>query len=301
MPNSALVHRPKGTKTTRRRASSPLRDSRRVQKRCSPRLSRSKTVREAIDIKTFERQSVHDTSHIKAYTRTLCFLEDLASDSDYDTDMEEGNDADDEFGELSDLSGDNIQYNSADQLDRRESYDSRLESDNEDYELDDFVVDDDSDDTITEVGSEITVTPERLDESGDGTEDTDDKLSSTTARKHSATSTGSSNSGLFVSDPDDVPEALSSYLTPMSPLFVQPVPEDVEPAEVAEEIMDAVCRFSRRCNRDSAPLRLFLTSEYFEDKEVEEAVRCAVEKGLGWVDDVWGAEGRVKVIVGPRM
>jgi hypothetical protein len=71
--------------------------------------------------------------------------------------------SEDEFHELAELSADNLQYVYADVLDRRESYDSRWEARNEDYEHDDFVVDnDDEGDEEGEgsEGSEITLVEE---------------------------------------------------------------------------------------------------------------------------------------------
>jgi hypothetical protein len=62
--------------------------------------------------------------------------------------------------------------------------------------------------------------------------------------------------------------------------------------------MDAVCCFSRRCNRDAAPLRLMLTGEHLDDEEVVEALKYAVEKGMGRVEE-WGEKG-LRVVVGAR-
>jgi len=47
------------------------------------------------------------------------------------------------------------------------------------------------------------------------------------------------------------------------------------------------------------PLRLVLALEMFEDEEVYAAVRCAVERGVEWVED-GEVEGLVGVVVGPR-
>ena len=274
-----------------------------MQKRSSPRLARSKTIRETADLDVLENKIAHYAKPPRPRKRTPRFIADSASDSDHDTDMD-GDDADDEhdeFGELSDLTGDNVQYNASDQLDRRESYDSRLDSGNEDYELDDFVVGDESSDAISEMGSEITVTQEIVDEQrrclSEVSGDVDMDRVTASSRKASATS---SDSGLFVSDPHDPPSALPPYLAPLPPPFLQPLSGDVESADVAEEIMDALCRFSRRCNRDCAPLRLVLTSEVFEDEEVGDVVKCAIKQGMGKCEEVGDGSGAVRVEVGPK-
>lgn len=51
--------------------------------------------------------------------------------------------------------------------------------------------------------------------------------------------------------------------------------------EIVEEIMDALAVFSRRCNRDRAPVRLRLAAAVLEDEEVREALENAVRLGLG--------------------
>jgi hypothetical protein len=64
----------------------------------------------------------------------------------------------------------------------------------------------------------------------------------------------------------------------------------VEPSDVAEEITDAVMRFSRRCNRLSEPLRLEITREVWEDEDVAEALNAAIERGVGRFEE--GKVGR---------
>jgi hypothetical protein len=118
------------------------------------------------------------------------------------------------------------------------------------------------------------------DNEGDGDENV-----ANAERKPSTTSTHSS--GLFISDPK----------SPTYPIYF-PSPCSAEPSDVAEEIMDAVCCFSRRCNRDAAPLRLMLTGEHLDDEEVVEALKYAVEKGMGRVEE-WGEKG-LRVVVGAR-
>lgn len=113
-------------------------------------------------------------------------------------------------------------------LDCRVSVDSRLDSGNEDYELDDFVVDSGVS-SVSEYGSEITITSSTSsltsDESG---------CKEREERKSSEASTAST--GLFVSDPTSTsPSALSSTCLPVTC-------DDFSPADVAEEINDAIIR-----------------------------------------------------------
>lgn len=67
---------------------------------------------------------------------------------------EENNEEEEAYGELADLSADNVEWGAADDLDptRNLSYDSRCEPGNEEYEYDGFVVSDD--DVIVEACSE---------------------------------------------------------------------------------------------------------------------------------------------------
>ncbi|KAH7089808.1 hypothetical protein FB567DRAFT_619134 [Paraphoma chrysanthemicola] len=224
-----------------------------VKKRCSPRLKLGKAVRYAIGLEDFECQSTPNSALPEVQKRRRHLIEDSASDSESEDEPESE--------ELDTLSGDNIEYNSRDQLDHRESYDSRLESGNEEYELDDFVVDDDEVDDISDVSSVVTITPESFGEE----------------RRLSLASLGESSQWDFE---------------------VQPVMSDFSASDVAEEITDAVCRFSRRCNRNCAPLHLVLASEMLEDKEVVDSLQSAIKQGLGQFDAT--RDNNVLVVVGPK-
>jgi hypothetical protein len=100
-----------------------------------------------------------------------------------------------------------------------------------------------------------------------------------------------------VSDPND----RAAYIAALSSLELisQPVSADISPADIAEEIMDATCRFSRRCNRNGAPLRLLLSSKMLEDKEVVDALQNAIKQGLGMIEDV--GNDSVLIVVGPKL
>jgi hypothetical protein len=194
------------------------------------------------------------------------------------------------------LSTTNIAYLTSDDLSRRESYDSRFGLDNEDYELDGFVVGDSSDDRVSEVGSEITIVS-RLDYDGERMCDDESEVSGG-ARKGSVTSTGtvlSEGWGLFVTDED---EPHTPLLTPVSPIPIfRPIASHVDPADIAEEIIDAVVRFSRRCNRHCEALRLEITQEVWEDGDIRDPVGCAVKRRMGRVEE--GREGVWLFSVGP--
>jgi hypothetical protein len=116
--------------------------------------------------------------------------------------------------------------------------------------------------------------------------------------KLSSTCTTSTGSGLFVSDPNDnfklsSPPPTTLSLTTSS--LLQPLTNGIEPTDVAEEIIDAVCRFSRRCNRYCSPLRLSLTNDLLRDDEVKDTLEIAVKAGLGRLEN--GGDGRVSIIV----
>ena len=191
------------------------------------------------------------------------------------------------------LTGDNFAYRAADPLDRRESYDSRLEEGNEEYEIDGFVVGDDESEEEDEGGwdDEVTVYGDE-EEGGEDTvmSDSDserDDGSSSIPQAHS--SIPSPSHTLFVSS------ASSTSSLSISALFT-PIPSSTAPSDVAEEINDAVSRFSRRCNRNSEPLRLELTAFIWADEEVREAVERAVSMALGEYAEV--DAGSVIVTVG---
>jgi hypothetical protein len=113
---------------------------------------------------------------------------------------------------------------------------------------------------VSECGSEITVTPETFYEDEEEEEDRGRSGKVSIERKSWSSS---SASGLFVRDRNehttpDFPR-WDACVEDTQPSF-QITDEGVEAADVAEEIMDAVCRFSRRCNRYSAPLRISLSN-----------------------------------------
>jgi hypothetical protein len=198
------------------------------------------------------------------------------------------------------LTGENVQYIAANPLDRRESYDSRLKEGSVDYLRDGFIVDDSLEDEVTTVGSEITIA--RTDESSSES-DSDATMTPkrkrklivrTPVRKVSEVSVAPSGSGLCVTDDEEIH---SIPLLPITKVTYKAVDLDIEPADVAEEITDAICRFSRRCNHLCPPLRLELTSSFIEDEVVAEAMACGMKQSGGKC--VKTDDGRVLYIVGP--
>ena len=147
--------------------------------------------------------------------------------------------------------------------------------------MDDFVVGNDEVDTVSECGSEITITPE-----------TERGRTVSTETIASTTWSSSSGEGLFASDRNERKVECGEW----DGRAVRIMEQGVDAANVAEEIMEAVCRFSRRCNRDTAPLRIFLSQEMSEDGEVSE-VEYAVKSGTGRCEDA--EEGGVVVSIGP--
>jgi hypothetical protein len=275
-----------------------------VDKRRSSRLAQLNTVR------TVQHQiTTHQAVSTNLRTPLPNFIVDADSDTHYSEDEgESDSDAETntsssfedfcpsspEAEEFVALSSDSFEYMAGYDLGRRDSYDSRIEPGNEDYTLDDFVVDDDSLDEMSDAGSEITITSpsadteyswsagihlidtENLSSTSSQSDGTDYSLfKSSSSRRSSAGSSSSKSSALFVTDDDDDEEYLNALSPDFETLFYQ-VGDDVDPADVAEEILDAACRFSRRCNRDSAPLRLELSRDCSEDDAVDEAMQFAV-------------------------
>ncbi|PVH94599.1 hypothetical protein DM02DRAFT_660922 [Periconia macrospinosa] len=170
---------------------------------------------------------------------------------------------------------------------RQASHDSRYDSGNEDYELDDFVVDDDASissdsDNDTIVAARSPSTTRSNTRSASALSTTHSSTSKTTRRSSTSTS-----SKLFFSDPEDSRKPLD-MIAWLQLGITSDDPEDVgadlvtEPSmEIAEEISDAVAMFSRRCNKEKAPVRLRLASVVGRDEEIKEALDRAVEVGLG--------------------
>jgi hypothetical protein len=173
------------------------------------------------------------------------FIADSASSSDHSTNCEgsDEEDSDGKYGELADLSTDNFEWGAADNIDasRNQSYDSRYEPGNEDYEMDEFVVGDD----------------EEIEEWSE-TEDDDEpryiykELVDIT--RHPSGNTvesrrSSSESKLFFSDPNDNPNpwALASWSE--LDFNCEGLEQGDEPliaeasSDVVEEIVDATALF----------------------------------------------------------
>jgi hypothetical protein len=307
------------TATAKVRASAA--DTPRIEKRRSPRLTDLRNIWKSLDADTVQTRittRIVTTTTTTTKTRIAKFIDDGASENS----GSDGSGTSDEIEELTDddmesdseascpsspepeehvgLTGDWFEYMAADPLDRRESYDSRLEEGNE-YLYDDFIVGDDYDDDVSTVGSEITIGND-VDEvstatDSDGTMTPERKrrlVSKMSVRRSSKTSIASSSSGLFVTDDKELG---SMAIAPPPEAVYKAVGIDVEPADVVEEITDALCRFSRRCNQLCPPLRLELTSNLLEDEEAADAMQRGIKQGLGKCIRI--EDGRVLYTVGP--
>jgi hypothetical protein len=264
------------------RSPSPSSQSPRIKKRRSPRSLRS-TRTKVIAAAAENKRSIRYISNAsEPRVRKSHFVEDFASDSDEEEEEEETISE-----EHIHPSADNFEYNASDPLDKRASLDSRLDSGNEDYDRDGFVVDDDSEDDVSDVASAITNAD--LDDIGSDANSDDTATqelvveqchlsissASTMVRRDSATSTKSTDSGLFVHDPNEKHSSLSRRsVTDLLPNF-QVLEDDIDPVDVAEEILDATCRFSRRCNNQCVPLQVVLTTALLDDEEVCDAMQRA--------------------------
>lgn len=195
--------------------------------------------------------------------------------------------------------------------------DSRLESGNEDYEMDDFVVDDDEsvytedgevsdafdgdlDLAINMVRHPARATFQSISHSGSSS------TSPRSIRQASSTSDRRrrSSSQLFMSDLEGkpfLPPRLPSWEdlgfvagdeAPEAPLIAQ------ASAEVVEEIIDALALFSRRVNRDRPPINLRLASAVLQDEEIRDALESAIRNGLGRKLSL--ADGSKHWTIGPR-
>ncbi|KAF2006248.1 hypothetical protein P154DRAFT_517905 [Amniculicola lignicola CBS 123094] len=225
-------------------------------------------------------------------------ISDGVSDSDIDSEDEwdeEGSDS--ESGELFDLSSDTIEYQAALDISRRQSYDSRYERRNEEYEYDDFVV---ADDASTEIGVGGVSTV-----AGDEDKDESPSLSipgcrlayrpNQEDRKTSTTTSRSSN--LFVSEYPSKRRRSSLWKVEAVVSGASHVVALDSAEEVVEEIMDAIALFSRRCNRNRPPVCISLSAKALEDVEVRNVLEDA--KGMGCAQLVEERMGTETWTVGP--
>ncbi|CAA9963543.1 hypothetical protein PTMSG1_06905 [Pyrenophora teres f. maculata] len=166
---------------------------------------------------------------------------------------------------------------------RTSSVDSRI-GDGPGYESDDgFVVSDGHEDSTDETGDE--------DETGSEKSDIT-RISSTTSV---------ASSTLFIPETQLHPHPATTTLTLQPTHFSHLAPSTLTPAEIAEEISDAITLFSRRCNRGRTPLLLVLGREMMCEEEVLEALaqgrKGGFARGVGLGGDGsvgWCVGGRVK-------
>jgi hypothetical protein len=168
---------------------------------------------------------------------------------------------------------------------RHLSYDSRLDSGNEEYELDGFVVEDD----------------EELEEKSRSGEEEVSLLESGVKRsltrraeekpKERNVSIESLESGLFWSD--RTPTVASTSTSRCSSIIIAPSPSPSstslrkvsifnsdEPDEIVECINDGIALFSRRCNASRPAMMLTLSKEILGNYNVKCALQDAIRLGL---------------------
>jgi hypothetical protein len=301
MASTTALRRSVRTKKPTEKALAALTQNTRVEKRKSPRLallSKTRKLDKIITTTTCRTTQTHMSDFIvdnDTSSSTTSTASDSESESDdSDTAFEDLCPFSTEPEERAALTSDDFEFRAADLLDRRDSYDSRLEPGNDEYQLDDFIVGDGSEDEVSSVGSEITVESDESDSDTTVHVKRRSTVESTT-RHVSKVSVASSGSGLFVTDSSNP----QSRLTPVLPIGFKAVAGGFAPADVAEEINDAVARFGRRCNRHLPPLRLELSEGLFNDEEVAEAMERSVKQGLGRVE-MEGA-GKVLFTIGPAI
>ncbi|KAL1602601.1 RNA polymerase III subunit C82 [Paraconiothyrium brasiliense] len=256
------------------------------------------------------------------------------SDDDMETDSE-GSDSEDEFSmeddsaesedeyhEHANLSHDHIEYVNSHDLQNTpghrysmESYDSRLEPGNEQYEKDDFLIDDDesvvmeeseaSDEEADSDVDDLVINMERdpvpvgyqttggrvrmnsLFSDTDKSRRSSSAKSSSTSRADRRSSQNSysrrRSSSLFVSDlvgDPSIPHQLAPWLQTGKDAVEAPLIAQAS-EEVVEEIVDALALFSRRVNRDRPSVRLRLAAAVLEDEEIRYLLEDAIRTGLG--------------------
>ncbi|KAF2640623.1 hypothetical protein P280DRAFT_549455 [Massarina eburnea CBS 473.64] len=216
------------------------------------------------------------------------------STSEFSTDNEDSEE--DEYSESASLSADNFEWLSAEDLDstRHSSLDSLYESDNKDYEKDDFVAGDDEeieDASSSEDEDDIQSSIRRI-----------SAISAISALAEESRRSSSGASKLFYSDSGDASNAFDDWMD--FAVANDHAEEDVgdiltEPsAEIVEDILDAMAVFSRRCNRNREPVRFRLASAVLRDQEVKEALENAERLGLG--RKVSLADGSKRWTIGPK-
>jgi hypothetical protein len=247
------------------------------------------------------------------------------SEDEFSMEEDDSSESEDEFHEQAPLSHDHVEYVHSHNLQNTpghrhsiESHDSRLEPGNEQYEQDDFVVDDDES-IVMEDSEDSETSADDSDDAFDLTINMDRDpvrvgyqaigrahrassiFSDADRRRRSSTAISSKkpasrqlsqasysrrrSSSLFVSDPNGDP-SITQQLMP----WLQAAEDEVEleapliaqaSAEVVEEIIDALALFSRRVNRDRPHVRLRLAAAVLEDEEIRDALEDAIRTGLG--------------------
>jgi hypothetical protein len=273
------------------------------------RRSQSSSSRTSVDRNLLESKlTTQKLANLRKYelptkTSTICYTANSASSSNHSTDFEASDEegSDDEYDDLSDLSGDHFQRRASHNVNvsRKLSYDSRHEPGNDEYETDEFVVGDDEDveewsssgedvdddDHAEEVEEDQEDDEEEEEGKREGEEEEDDDLGGFEIAGGSRRSSNASK--LFYSDPEDKSSPLAQLLWSDGSSDSEMVETENEllimeaDDDLVEEILDALAMFSRRCNRGKQPIRMTLTAEVLEDREVKEALESAMKLGLG--------------------
>ncbi|KAJ4348737.1 RNA polymerase III subunit C82 [Didymosphaeria variabile] len=262
------------------------------------------------------------------------------SDSEDEFSMEDDSaESEDEYHEKANMSHDHIVYLNSHDLRNdpghrysTSSYDSRLEPGNEQYERDDFLVDDDesvemedsdvSDEESDADVDDLVINMERdpvrvsyrttngrvsvssLFSDADNSHRSNSAVSPKTVRVvHRASQDSYSHrrsDSLFVTDLVGDP-SITHQLAP----WLQTSEKEVETPfiaraseDVVEEIVDSLALFSRRVNRDRPPIRLRLAAAVLEDLEIRYLLEDAIHMGLGRKRSL--ADGSKRLSIGPK-
>jgi hypothetical protein len=245
------------------------------------RSTRSRHSEASIDLNLLEAELAIRIENRHRADNTSLEVEKYDTDSDADSDFTGNDHSDSDSDELNDMLFENVEGQPADGASRNASYDSRCDPGNEDYELDDFVVADESDQE-----SEVDTEAENKDTAKVDIDLRKRKLiRKLTPRKRS--STPSTSSKLFCSGTEDGQFSQRRPSLVICPTDSSSSPAGIfisdDPEEIVEQIMDALALYSRRCNRKRPPTTLILSPSALMDPDVRGGLEDAIRLGLGHI------------------
>ncbi|KAF2652799.1 hypothetical protein K491DRAFT_695232 [Lophiostoma macrostomum CBS 122681] len=257
----------------------PKKNTRSTTLQRQTRSTRSRLSQASIDLDLLEAELTLRIARKDRANRGVVNMK--ASDTESDAESHSSNDkhSDSDADELENLSHASFASKPTEMVSRNASYDSRYDPGNENYELDEFVVADES-----SYGSEA-VTDSEEEHTFEVGIDLRNRRLVRDASPRKRFSTPSTSSKLFCSETEDGQSSkrrpslvIAPTESPKSPaaIFISDDPE-----EIVEQIMDALALYSRRCNRKHAPTTLILSPSTLQDSDVRAGLDDATKQGLG--------------------